>query len=338
MAVVDPQVDRGDRHDDPARPEAGSADVLSAARAATPAGNARAPLVLLNPQAAGGRAAALAPRLGAWLAAHAPDARLVLPAGIGEGLAALHALPANGRAVLVGGDGTVHRMLPPFVENGLTMGLVPFGSGNDFARALGLHGWGWERALRHALTAPARAIDLGEATIDGARRVPFVSSLTAGFDSSVGQRAIDGPTWLRGLPRYLLATLRELANLRHWPIDATIDGAPLHAGAALFVSVLNTRSFGSGMPAVPHARIDDGRLDVLAAGPVGLGGVALLLPRLLVGRHLGHPLLRTAAFERLEAHSPVDVQLAAEGEPLGPARRWSVVVRPAGLRVVAAQA
>ena len=293
--------------------------------------------MLLNPRAAGGRAGALAGPIGAWLASHAPGVALVQASGIEDGLARLRALPPGSRAVLVGGDGTVHRMLPPFVERGLVMGLVPFGSGNDFARALGLHGWGWPRALQHALSAPARPIDIGEATIDGTRRVPFVSSLTAGFDSSVGQRAIDGPTWLRGLPRYLLATLRELAHLRHWPIDAAIDGTPVHAGPALFVSVLNTRSFGSGMPAVPHARIDDGRLDVLAAGPVGLGGVALLLPRLLVGRHLGHPLLRTAPFTRLTAESPVDVPLAAEGEPLGTARRWSVAVQPGGLRVVAAQ-
>jgi diacylglycerol kinase (ATP) len=324
MAVVDTQVDRGDRHDDPAGSAAGSLDVLSGT------------LVLLNPHAGGGRAAALAAPMRAWLAAHAPGAVLALPSGIDDGLARLRALPHGTRAVLVGGDGTVHRMLPAFVEHGLVMGLVPLGSGNDFARALGLHGWRWPRALAHALAAPARAIDHGEAAFDG-RRVPFASSFTAGFDSSVGQRAIDGPAWLRGLPRYLLATLRELADLRHWTMTVQADGSTVHQGAALFASVLNTRSFGSGMPAVPHARIDDGRLDLLVAGSLHRGQVALLLPRLLVGRHLSHPQVHTRGFEVLEADAPADVPLAGDGEPLGNARAWRVTVRPGGLRVVAAQ-
>jgi diacylglycerol kinase (ATP) len=320
MAVVDAQVDRGDRDHDPAGPAAGSADVL----------------ILLNPHAGGGRAAALAAPMRAWLAAQAPGAVLALPSSIDDGLARLRALPRGARAVLVGGDGTVHRMLPAFVEQALVMGLVPFGSGNDFARALGLHGWGWQRALAHALAAPARAIDHGEVRFDG-RCVPFASSLTAGFDSAVGQRAIDGPARLRGLPRYLLATLRELADLRHWDMEVSADGVPLHRGPALFASVLNTRSFGSGMPAVPHARIDDGRLDLLVAGPLHRGQVALLLPRLLVGRHLSHPAVQTRPCTVLDVRAGAPVPLAGEGEPLGSSRAWRITVRPAGLRVVAAQ-
>ena len=95
--------------------------------------------------------------------------------------------------------------------------------------------------------------------------VPFISSLTTGFDSSVGLRAINGPKWLRGLPRYLLATVRELVNFRTWRMDVTVDGDARAFRRALFASTLNTRTFGAGMPAVPHARVDDGRLNLLLA-------------------------------------------------------------------------
>ena len=66
--------------------------------------------------------------------------------------------------------------------------------------------------------------------------MPFLSSLTAGFDSAVGLRAINGPRWLRGLPRYLLATFGELAALRNWPLQVTTDGELIHNGPALFAS------------------------------------------------------------------------------------------------------
>ena len=67
---------------------------------------------------------------------------------------------------------------------------------------------------------------------------------------------------------------------------------------ALFASTLNTRTFGAGMPAVPHARIDDGRLNLLLAGDLSLLQTLLLLPRLLVGKHLSHSKVRPSRFKR----------------------------------------
>jgi diacylglycerol kinase family enzyme len=268
-----------------------------------------------------------------WLAVHAPQVRCQTPDGIGAALELIDAQPEGSRVVLVGGDGTVHRMLPALLRRRCTLGLVPLGSGNDTARALGVAGMAWDAALAHALTAPATAMDLGElATAEGI--VPFASSLTAGFDSAVGLRAIGAPPLLRGLPRYLWATLAELAALRAWPMSIAVDGVTVHEGDVLFASVLNTPSYGSGMPAVPHARIDDGRLDLLVAGRFGRAGVALMMPRLLAGRHLSHPRVKTERFTTMTISSPVAVPLAGDGEPLGEAKAWRIAVRPAALQVV----
>jgi diacylglycerol kinase (ATP) len=235
--------------------------------------------------------------------------------------------------VLIGGDGTVHQMLPALVEHACELALVPLGSGNDSARALGVAKLDWQTALAHALRAPAAPMDLGRCKADG-RSFWFASSLTAGFDSAVGDRAIRGPTFLRGLPRYLWATLGELAFLRHWPMTITLDGRTLHDGPVLFASVLNTPSYGSGMPVVPQARIDDGRLDLLLAGPFSRVGTSLMLPRMLAGRHLGHPMVQIEPFTTLEVHTPVDVPLAGDGEPAGTARAWHISVQPGALLVV----
>lgn len=296
-------------------------------------------LVLVNPAAAGGRAAALVPALQRWLAARAPSVRIEVPQGAEAARALAATLSPGTRCILVGGDGTAHQVLPALLQGGLAMGLVPMGSGNDTARALGLQGRGWQDALDLALTRPVQAVDVGELLLHtpaGPRARPFVSSLAAGFDAGVGLRALAGPSWLRGLPRYLWATFGEITALRRCRVQVEADGQLLHDDEAIFASVLNTPSYGSGMPAVPHARLDDARLDVLVAGGFSRLGALRMLPRLLAGTHLGDSRIRTRAFTVLRVTSDEPWALAADGEPAGHARAWEVRVQPGALRAVTA--
>ena len=296
-------------------------------------------LVLLNPHAQGGRAARRVPALRAWLAAHAPGVHLAAPTDLNDSLTLLQSLPEGSRVVVVGGDGTLNRWLPSLLARRLTVGLVPMGSGNDSARGLGLYGLPWAGALAHALNAPAQTVDTGFASWADMQGVehhtPFLSSLTAGFDSAVGLRALNGPRWLRGLPRYLWATLSELLHLKVWDLKVHSDGHLIHQGHALFASSLNTPTFGSGIPAVPQARMDDGRLDLLLAGPFSRTGALLMLPRLLMGWHLSHPRIDSRAFEALTIACASGVPLAADGEYLGEARQVTVRNGQASLQVVA---
>ena len=194
-----------------------------------------AALVLLNPRAAGGRAAALMEPVRSWLSREAPAARLLETRSPAEAQAALRELDDGGRVVAIGGDGTLHHLLAPLLERRHALGLVPFGSGNDSARALGLYRMPWVQALAHALRAPAIAIDSGELILAG-RRIPFVSSLCAGFDAAICARTLAGPRWLTGMPRYLWHTLRELAALRRWNLRILVDGELRRIGPALFAS------------------------------------------------------------------------------------------------------
>ncbi len=296
------------------------------------------PLVLLNPHAQGGRAARRIPALRGWLSQHAPDAQLAAPEALESSIALLQALPEGSRVVVVGGDGTLNRWLPMMLARRLTVGLVPMGSGNDSARGLGLHGLAWTAALQHSLHATPQAVDTGLATwTDEQGRehtTPFLSSLTAGFDSAVGWRALQGPRWLRGLPRYLWATLGELLHLRAWELQVHADGQQVHQGPALFASSLNTPTFGSGIPAVPKARMNDGQLNALWSGPFSRMGALLMLPRLLMGWHLSHPKISTAAYLQLDIACAQGVPLAADGEYLGMARQLTVRTCPASLNIV----
>ena len=300
-------------------------------------------LVVLNPHAAASRAARLAPALQQWLKDQAPATPLLRASSVGETCGHITCLPPGSRVVIVGGDGTLNRLLPAVLQGQHSLGLVPYGSGNDAARALGLYRLPWQRALPLALQAPARAMDIGLAQFErqpeagleaGAQAVPFFSSLTAGFDSAVGLRAQTQWAWLRGQPRYLAATLAELLVLRNWPLQVHLDGDTVYQGPALFASLLNTPSYGSGMPAVPHASIEDGQLNLLLAKKFDRLATLGMLPRLLLGKHLADERVLTQPARSVEIESSTPLPLAADGEYLGCTQRLRVEIRAASLPVV----
>lgn len=292
--------------------------------------------VLLNPAARGGRAAAMVAPVREWLGRHVPGAPLLVPASVTEADAALRALPPGHRVVVAGGDGTLHRLLPALLAGGHELALLPCGTGNDTARALGVHRMSPIAALEVALKGQPLPFDLGELRVAGRGGVPFASSMAAGFDAAVANRALRMPRALPGMARYLAATLVELRALRGSQLHVRADGADVHAGAALFASTLNTPTFGAGLPAVPQARIDDGQLDLLLAGRFGRLGALGTLPLLLAGLHLRHPRVRTMPYRTLSVRASAPMPLAGDGEPIEPAAQFEIVSRPAAIRAIRA--
>jgi diacylglycerol kinase family enzyme len=290
-----------------------------------------AALVILNPQAGGGRAARFTAPLTSWL--QGSGAQLCLSHSPEHAALAVQAQPPGSRVVVVGGDGSVQTLLATLHARQHSLGLVPLGGGNDLARALGVSRMPPQTALRHALEATARPMDLGQASTDGQEWL-FASSLAVGFDAAIATRAQQAPRWLRGLPRYLWATLGELAHLRLHDLRLACDGQGMPQGPSLMASTLNTPSYGSGMPAAPKAKVDDGHLDLLLAGRFGRVGALAMLPRLLTGTHLGHSRVQVRPFRSLALETTTPVPLAADGEPLAPARQLRVQVLPDALKVV----
>lgn len=297
-------------------------------------------VLLLNANAAGGRAARFKRPIEERIAKLPQRPMLFVSQESGTARRLVDALPSGSRVIIFGGDGSVSEMLPSLVAGGHTLGLVPVGSGNDSARAFGLDRMKWHEALDHALQAGPRMTDLGELSYTNARgfeqRRLFISSVNAGFDAAVVQHALSLPSWLTGMPRYTLATLAELSALRSFDLSVTLDGRAIHAGPVLLASALNTATYGGGMQIAPTAATDDGALDLMLASEMGLMRVLSLLPRMLVGRHLGEEGVVHQCFGKLEWTSTAPVPLAADGEYLGEAIRATVQVRPASLPVLAA--
>ena len=266
--------------------------------------------------------------------AESEQPQIASPESIEIALALISDLPQLTRVVVVGGDGTLNQMLPALLNGGHEVGLVPYGSGNDCARAWGLHRLSWQQALAHALRARSSSIDVGRLELDNKAIHYFISSLAVGFDASVGNRALAGPQFLRGLPRYLLATLRELVHLKNWLLKVKIDSLLIHEGATLLASALNTPTYGGGMPAVPHALINDGQLNLLIGGSFNRFQTLLMLPRLLFGKHLDRPRIQCYAFTNATIVCTALVPVAADGETLGFSSHVQVTCLPNALQVV----
>ena len=235
----------------------------------------------------------------------------------GRGDAERFAATATGPIVVVGGDGTVSEVL-----NGLPcrdgrcgpIAVLPSGSGDDFASSAGFATAPAElvERLRHGTL---RAVDCGDAVMatttgDVTRR--FANELGVGFEADVIRATAGLP--LRGRALYLMATLRALGRRRPFAAEIERDGAAAAARSLLLASFCNTRRVGGGLPLVPHARLDDGRLDLIEVDALTRLGTLVLLAKLVRKKHLGDPRVRTAAVTAAVVRADPPVAVVCDGE------------------------
>jgi diacylglycerol kinase (ATP) len=266
--------------------------------------------VWLNPGAGRGGANELATAFLAEAARRGHRA-VLLPTDSAEvSLAAGQAEVASGidRLIVIGGDGTLHQAIQFAACAQVVLGLLPAGSGNDFARALGLKTEP-QSAIARAL-GPATPVDLLRV---GDRYSATVA--TVGFSVDVTRRA-KSIRWPKGSAKYTAAALVELATMRWFPMTLDLDGQRLDVSPN-FLAVANTMMFGGGMRIAPDARPDDSCLDVIVVGPVSRATMLRLLSSARRGRHVandGVDVYRGVCLT-LEADDPYEVH--ADGEVVG---------------------
>ena len=220
------------------------------------------------------------------------------------------------RVIAVGGDGTVHEVvngllrLPP--EKRPTLGVVPLGSGNDFAHAIGLSP-DPHKALETALTAPPRPVDVMRVEDEHGRSEYVDNTLGIGFDAIVTLRCHQLPV-VRGFAMYLTAVFQTIAFNHYAPhFRLEIDGQPQEADLLMLV-VGNGPREGGGFLTTPGARPDDGLLHYLAVNRVSRAEMLALVPKVMQGTHEEHPAVQMGTFRtlKLEADQPLQIHLDGE--------------------------
>lgn len=283
------------------------------------------PFLILNPRAGRSRRGPEPGRLVEAFARHGLTAEVAFTEGPGHATElARHA--GGDPVVAVGGDGTVHEVLQGLDLARQRLGVIPAGSGDDFAWQHGIPR-GPEAAVARIAAGHEQAVDLGAWA--GGR---FHNNLGFGFEAEVN-RLSHRVRGVRGPALYFVALVRALARLRAWPVELAWEGGGF-AGPLATGALLNGRRVGGAFRLCPAARSDDGLLDLVTVAGMGRLGILTALGPVLQGREPRDARIGRARspWLRLRAAAPVPVYM--DGEYCGEHRELEVTVLPGALRLL----
>ena len=213
-----------------------------------------------------------------------------------DSLEAIARAADNGCDVIAacGGDGLMHAAIQGCVENNLKLLPIPAGTGNDFARAVGVDAK--SPVPKHDGVRIEQRIDLGRI---GSRH--FGAILSSGFDSVVNERA-NQLRWPKGPMRYNVAILQELPRFSPMQFTLYLDGVRMDREAML-IAVANAPSYGGGMQVCPDASMTDGFFDIMVLNAISKIEFLKVFPKVYKGLHVSHPAveIHQATHVRIEA-------------------------------------
>ena len=302
-------------------------------------------LIIVNPASGAGRTGRGWSELAGRLREAGLDFDFAMTSCPGEATELSRLAVGEGRRLIVaaGGDGTINEVANGFFQDGepvatdSRLGVLTTGTGGDFRRTLGIPRDPIEAAA--VLSAGrTRRIDAGRVTCtsaDGASVVRyFVNIADAGIGGDVVHRVKKGKRVINGEVTFTLASLVTLLRWHNKPMTVAINGEQRELIAQQVV-VANCQYFGGGMRVAPRAVPDDGLLDVVIAGDLGVWENLRGLSEIRKGTHLdsGHPKISHTLAGRVEVSSPELVRVDADGEQPGMLPAVFEVV-PAALEVV----
>jgi diacylglycerol kinase family enzyme len=291
-------------------------------------GEARRPALVVNAARVADvrrlcRACERATVTGGW---RAPLVLSTTPAEAGSGLTR-QALAAGADLVIVaGGDGTVRACAEVLAGTGVPLAIVPAGSANLTANALGLP-LRVDAAVRVAFGGRDRQIDL--ALADG---MTFAAMAGIGLDAAVVGATPDTAKRLAGWPAYAAAAASQLMG-KPATFTVRLDGGEPMIRLARSVTVGNSGALPGGFLIMPGARLDDGLLDVLVLAPAGPFGWANVGYRVLIRSRRDNLQLERYRARSIEIRADADLPRQVDGEIMAPGRSLTVTVQPGALLV-----
>ena len=199
-----------------------------------------------------------------------------------------------------GGDGMLATMLPALVGTQVALGVVPLGTGNVWARELGLP-MQPGAAVAAQLARPAQQVDIGRLN-----HVPFLVVASAGLDARIVE-VVEANMKGLGQAAYPLASLGLLSEIRGAKCQVVLDGEVIDL-PLLAAVITNVRLYGGLVPLVPSARVDDGVLDVVLFEGTDPFQLAAHVAKVLAGQHE-----RDANIHMCHARS---IRIVSRGRPL----------------------
>ena len=295
--------------------------------------------LICNPTAGRGRAGRLLPEVRAFLQSQGVETAVALTKAAREATALAAEAAAAGFPVVIamGGDGTVQEVGEGLVQgrpstneqaDATRLGVIPVGTGNDFAKMLSTT-TDWRAACTRIAQGQPRRVDVGR--VNGHL---FLNNVGIGFDAQVGIEA-QKIRWLRGQAVYLAALVRNLLLSYHTPhVHVTLDEIEIKQAITL-LTIGNGRCSGGGFWLTPQAEIDDGLFDICLVQGLSKLQILGFVPSAMRGTHITAEAVRMSRTRRLTITSGEPLPVHADGEILyTDAHQLTVELLPAALGVL----
>lgn len=228
--------------------------------------------------------------------------------------------------VSVGGDGTLLEVANGIVGSDLLLGVLPAGTGNDFARALGV-----PSSIKEALTLltkrEKRLIDVGML-----ENLFFVNVASVGFDAEIIRDILKFKRFIPGRAAYYVAALIKFFTFKFKDITLSIDGEKLQS-KVLLVAIANGTHYGGGMNVNPNGILEDGYLDVIVVNSLPRYKIPFLMLKFIKGTYQDLPYVDIYRCKEITIESEDDLVINADGDILGntPAK---FCINPLALNVI----
>jgi YegS/Rv2252/BmrU family lipid kinase len=230
------------------------------------------------------------------------------------------------RIALVGGDGTLNEVVNGLIADDrplrpdLVLGIIPYGTGGDFVRTLGIPR-DLDGAAERLATGTAREVDVGKVCYrrpDGSEGIRyFINEGEIGMGAAVCEVVNRSSKRWGGRLSYLRAILVTALRYPDQEIMLSLDGAPAERVIINNIWLANGQYSGGGIRSGPRARLDDGLLDVVQIGASGMLEKLIGMRKLRSGAFVDRPNVIYRTARRVEAESEASVPVEVEGEPIG---------------------
>jgi diacylglycerol kinase (ATP) len=290
------------------------------------------PLVIINPESAGGATREAWPKIASDLAAHFGAFSCKFTGQAGEGIELATDAARKGAKLIIacGGDGTISEVANGILASGRNaeLGVLPSGTGGDFRKTLCIPPRARD-AARILRTGRTRLMDVGRVTFTNGNGQHdsryFLGVVSFGLSAEVIARVKEGEPewfpikgkWLDGRASFALAMLQTVVKTGATQAIVQLDDDQERLMTVANLCVANARYFGGGMKIAPDAKLADGKFDVISIGDLGAAKIIANAPRLYTGTHLSMPQVGHALAGNIVAR-PSDpkqrIELEVDGE------------------------
>ena len=286
------------------------------------------PLIIINPESAGGATREAWPKIASQLATHFGPFKPKFTKHPGEGIEIAASAARKGTKLIVacGGDGTISEVANGILSSGTDaeLGILPSGTGGDFRKTIGISARSSDAAtvLRDGQT---RLIDVGRVTFtkgNGEHESRyFLGVASFGMSADVVARVKEGgpewlpakgPKWLIGRVSFGIAMLQATLKMGPTRVVIQLDDDPVRRMTVANLCIANARYFGGGMKIAPTAKLTDGKFDVISIGDLGAARILANAPRLYLGAHLSMDEVGHALATKIVARPVNDLRIEIE--------------------------